>query len=402
MLIKGFRSLLAALALGYLAGCAAPCGAPGRLCAPTEPNTSAATQAHPAAGPPQPAPAAIPPVATAAPPPAARPLRIALLLPLQSATLGLPAEAVRDGFMAAYQRDHAGVEVELVATGDKVEDVVSAHAAASGRSDIVVGPLSRQAVGAVAASQASARPTIALNHPDPGVILPQSMLAIGLSIEDEARQAADWAAREHPQGRALILAGNGTWQQRVAQAFEARWAELGRNSHMADLPAANDMVDADAIDVVRTRMEVDPPELIFAALDAGQLRQVRSVLGTAIACYAASPANPGPAPGQPVAELDGLRLLDLPWEVEAGSAGVLRYPRRAAGEHTLEMDRLYALGIDAYLVARALGAHPGAGVELDGVTGKLAFRPGADPAFRRIEPAVVYRGGAFDAQPAPH
>jgi outer membrane PBP1 activator LpoA protein len=396
MLIKGFRSLLATLALGYLAGCATPCGAPGRLCAPGEPNTSASAQRRPLAAPV----AAAPVDTTRSPPQAAKRLRIALLVPLQSATLGLPAEAVRDGFMAAYERDHAGVDVELVATGDKVEDVVGAYTAAAARSDIVVGPLSRPAVGAVAASQASATPTIALNHPDPGVILPQTMLAIGLSIEDEARQAADWAAREHPQGRALILAGSGTWQQRAAQAFEARWGELGRNSHMAELAAADELVDSSAIDVVRTRMEVDAPELIFAALDAGQLRQVRAVLGTAVACYATSPANPGAGAGQPVAELDGVRLLDLPWEVQPDHQAVMGYPRWVASGHTLEMDRLYALGIDAYRVARALAVHPGAPVELDGVTGKLAFWPGNDPAFRRTETAVVYRGGAFDTQPA--
>jgi outer membrane PBP1 activator LpoA protein len=327
-------------------------------------------------------------------------LRIALLLPLESASLGLPAEAVRDGFMAAYERDDAGVEVELVPTGDKVEDVVAAYTAAAARSDIVVGPLARLAVGAVAASPAAGKPTIALNHPEPGVVLPPGMLAIGLSIEDEARQAADWAAREHPQGRALILAGSGTWQRRVAQAFDERWGELGRNSHLAELPAADDKVDADAIDVVRTRMEVDPPELIFAALDAAQLRQVRAVLGTGTACYAASPANPGRVPGEPVAELDGLRLLDLPWEVQPDHQAVMIYPRWVAGGHTLDMDRLYALGIDAFRVARALAQHPGVPVELDGVTGKLAVSPGAQPAFRRTETPAVYSHGAFDTQAA--
>jgi hypothetical protein len=183
----------------------------------------------------------------------------------------------------------------------------------------------------------------------------------------------------------------------MAQAFELRWSELGRNAHREELALEAGHIDPDAIDLVRTRMEIDPPTLIFAALDAGQLRQVRAVLGTATTCYAASSANPGGAEGSSVAELDGLRLLDLPWEVQPGHAAVARYPRWLESSHTLDMDRLYALGIDAYRLARALARAPGQPVELDGVTGKLAASIAPPATFRRTEAAVVYRDGAFHA-----
>lgn len=398
MQITRLEGLLAALALALLAGCAAPCGAPGRLCAPTEPNTS--TLAKLPVQPPASAfarPGAAQEEPPAPPTPVAGPLRIALLVPLQSPTLALPATAVRDGFLAAWQHDRAGVEVDVVGTGDDVAQVLDAYRLAAASHDLVAGPLARPAVNALAASGTLARPTIALNHPDPGVALPPNMLVIGLSTEDEARQVADWAAREHPAGRALVLAGDQAWQQRMAQGFERRWSELGRNSHLAELPATDGRVDRDAIDLVRTQMEIDPPELIFAALDAGQLRQVRAVLGTAVACYAASPANPGRDTGQPMAELNGVRLLDLPWEVEPAHQAVMVYPRWLESGHTLDMDRLYALGIDAYRVAQAIARAPNAPVELDGVTGKLAASLSGNPAFRRVEAAVVVRDGKFEA-----
>jgi hypothetical protein len=407
MLISSLKGLLAALALGYLAGCAAPCGAPGRLCAPGQANTSARGQARMTApGTPSPAqarPAAPETGATGPAQPQARlpPARISLLVPLQSETLGLPAQAVRDGFLAAFERDREGLEVEVVATGDTPDDTLAAYKRAAANSDIVVGPLARSAVGALASSGAVAKPTIALNHPEQGVTLPPKMLAIGLSIEDEARQAADWAAREHPQGRALILAGTGGWQQRAAQAFELRWNELGRNSHLAELPSDSGTVDEQALDVVRTRMEIDPPELMFAALDATELRQVRGVLGTGTVCYAASPANPGRQSGQSMPELNGLRLLDLPWEVQPQHQAVMVYPRWVESSHTLEIDRLYALGIDAFRVARALALQPDAAVELDGVTGKLSAALASPAAFRRTEAATIYRDGAFEPPPVP-
>jgi uncharacterized protein len=400
--LKGVGSLLV---LAHLGGCALPCGVPGGLCAPPQPNTSILVRLPPKEPAPQAA-AETPPnhalTAQTAIGGAANgtgQVRIALLLPLQSATLSAPAAAIRDGFMAAWQLDHDGVAVDVVPTADTVEDNVAAYQRAAVGHDIVVGPLARPAVDAVAAGSV-VQTTIALNHPDAGVTLPPRMLAIGLSIEDEARQAADWAARDHPAGRALILAGGQAWQQRMAQAFELRWSELGRNSHLVELPADGSRVDADAIDTVRTQMEVDPPELIFAALDAGQLRQVRGVLGTATACYAASPANPGRGDGGGAAELDGVRLLDVPWEVQPEHQAVMVYPRRLETSHTLDMDRLYALGIDAYRVAQALARHPDAPVALDGVTGKLDASLGKTPGFQRVEAMVIYRDGAFEAPQA--
>ncbi|MGZ5200838.1 MAG: penicillin-binding protein activator [Telluria sp.] len=407
MLINRLKGVGSLLVLAHLGGCALPCGAPGGLCAPPQPNTSILAQLPPPepAAPGRPGAAARPnhalvaETASIGAEKSASQVRIALLLPLQSSSLGAPAAAIRDGFMAAWELDHDGVQVDLVPTSDNVQDTLAAYQRAAGAHDIVVGPLARPAVDALASSNVE-RATIALNHPDAGVTLPPRMLAIGLSIEDEARQAADWAAREHPAGRALVLAGSQAWQQRMAHAFELRWSELGRNSHLAELPADDSRVDGDAIDLVRTQMEVDPPELIFAALDAVQLRQVRGVLGTATACYAASPANPGRSDGGAAAELDGLRLLDLPWEVQPDHQAVMIYPRRLETSHTLDMDRLYALGIDAYRVAQELARHPDAPVSLDGVTGKLDASLGKTPGFRRTEATVIYRDGAFEATSA--
>jgi outer membrane PBP1 activator LpoA protein len=65
------------------------------------------------------------------------------------------------------------------------------------------------------------------------------------------------------------------------------------------------------------------------------------------------------------------------------------------------MDRLYSLGIDAFRVAREITLHPGANVEVDGVTGKLSIGFGKGPArFERVQPAAVYNGGVFTLVPA--
>jgi outer membrane PBP1 activator LpoA protein len=314
---------------------------------------------------------------------------------MNSSSLGAAAESVRAGFMTSVERDGAGVTVDLVPTGDNTDGTLASYAEAAASHDVVVGPLARPAVSALAATGALSRPTVALNHPEPRGNLPRGMVVAGLSIEDEARQAAEWAAREHPQGRVLILTSNAAWAQRAAGAFEARWDELGHTGQRFDVPSVEGRVDPSVIADLKTRLGIDPPALLFAALDVVELRQVRAQTGTAIPCYAGSAGNPGRAPGMTVPELDGLRVVDLPWLVQPDAPAVMVYPRPLESDQSLTMNRLYALGIDAFLVARELALRPGAPFVVDGVTGHLEADPGASRLQRR-EAMAVYRGGDFE------
>jgi outer membrane PBP1 activator LpoA protein len=390
------KGLVAASVLGLLGmvtGCSAPCGASGRLCAPVQANTSALARLPPAAAA---APASASETSPVLPRPPAAPntSRIGLLLPLQSAALGAPSQAIRDGFLAGHERDQAGFTVNVIATGDSPQDVLKAYKDALTTNDIIVGPLARSAVAAVATSGAVNKPTVALNNAAAtAVALPPQMAAIGLSVEDEARQAAAWAAAEHPHGRALVLAGNATWQGRIATAFHARWRQLGLLAQTMALSFPDGYLDPAQAAELKTRIGTDPPDLLFAALDAVELRQVRAALGNPLPCYGTSSVNPGIQPGTQAEELNGVRLVDLPWEVQPDHPAVMVYPRPVADGLPLDLDRLYALGIDAFRVAREIALHPGDDVTLDGVTGRLKVGAGA---FERVEAAAVYRNGGFE------
>jgi outer membrane PBP1 activator LpoA protein len=330
----------------------------------------------------------------------AAPVRIALLLPMRSGTLATAAESVRAGFMASVERDGTGFKVEVVSTGDAPRDVLDAYARAAAASDIVVGPLARSAVAALADSDAVTRPTVALSVPESHAAVPRPMprlmLVAGLSIEDEAKQVAEWAAREHPQGRALILTGNAAWARRAAGAFEARWNELGHTNQRFAVPSGE--AGKAAIAELKQKLEIDPPDLLFAALDGTGLRAVRAGTTTTIPCYGGGSANPGRATEPGASPLDGVRILDLPWIVLPDHPAVMVYPHPPDTEQPLDMDRLYALGIDAFRVARELALRGGAPFGMDGVTGRLdaMATPGGRLELRRQEAAVVVRNGAFE------
>jgi outer membrane PBP1 activator LpoA protein len=434
MLLQMLTVLLATSMAGGPAHAGAVCAGPERLCASTHANTSARPSSAPLAfvrddGVTLAAAAAVTVVVGADPeiqpkrPAAAHPLatqplepglpavpahsgtavtRIALLLPLRSATLAAAADAVRAGFMAGAERDGAGFKVEIVSTGDTAADVLDAYARAAAASDIVVGPLSRSAATALAGSAGVNKPTILLSAPDTRNPLPRLLLVAGLSVEDEARQVADWAAREHPHGRALVLTGDAAWAQRAAGAFEARWSQLGHTGGRMALPAAGDPTAQAAIGELKQRLDIDPPDLLFAALDASQLDVVRRRLDAAgvpaIPCYGGGAANPG-RQASGAAALDGLRVLDLPWIVAPDHPAVMPYPRPPNPEQPLDMDRLYALGIDAFRVARAMTLHPDAPFAIDGVTGRLSVSIDAETRQLRLErreAAATVRDGGFE------
>lgn len=331
--------------------------------------------------------------------PAAAPaIRIGLLLPLRSDALGPPASALRAGFLAAWERDRAGFAVNVIETGDTPGDALDAYMAALKDNDIIVGPLARSAVGAIAFSGAVNKPTIALNHPDgkAGDVLPPNLLVVGLSIEDEARQVAQWAAAEFPGSSALIVSGTANWQRRIAAAFAAQWKQLGNKADVAELSGSGGYLHEHGIISLKTRIDAEQPTIMFAALDADQLRQVRSIVGTALTTFGTSSVNPGTGQAAALVDLDGTRLLDMPWEVHPEHSAVMVYPRFLGSTGSLDHDRLYALGIDAFRIARQLALQPNTPFKMDGVTGRLSVDFGQGRArFSRTQPGAVYQAGGF-------
>lgn len=443
-------------AAALVAGCSSTplppdCGAPGGLCASRPPNTSVAPAQPLPPPPPEPSapPAetfaiALPGTTTVAEAPGSAPalsqpsaeamrtepetvpasqtIRVGLLLPLRSESLGQAAASIKAGFMAAWERDRDNITVSVIDTSDLQQDVLSAYASAQEQQDLIVGPLARNAVGTVASSPLVRKPTIALNIPEGVSALPSSMLVMGLSVEEEARQAAQWAHAEHPQSNALILTTNTPWQRRIASAFEAQWQRFGLPVTTIELGALNGTLSLSELSALRPRVQEENPGVLLSALDTDQTRQLRAALldpytpGGGIAAsavasngqaktselpiYGTSALNPGGSFG--AQELNGVHLLDLPWQLQPDHAAVMSYPHPPASPErkhgAADLERLYALGIDAYRVAKEIAHQPQGQFQLDGVTGRLSIQFGNGPAsFERTEQPAIYR----DGQPRP-
>lgn len=334
-------------------------------------------------------------VASPAPPveaPAATPLEaapttphIALLLPLDSAAFARHAEAVKSGFLAAAKvQGEPLLPIRLYAVGDDVHQVLTAYRQALGSgARLIVGPLTRSGVAALAASDRLAVPTLALNVPDQAVPLPPNLYSLSLHVENEARQVARFAHREGRR-RALTVAGDTRFLRRIHQAFVEEFQRLG-GEHVA---AYEFTTDPAVLARIRHGAAFQIADMVFFALDFPKARIARPYFDP-LPLYATSQVHPGNAGPLASFDLADIRFLDMPWLLQPDHPAVMIYPRPEFHD-AAELQRLYALGIDAFRVAHALLEAHGE-VRIDGVTGRLAL--GQDRQFTRELTAARYTEG---------
>jgi outer membrane PBP1 activator LpoA protein len=343
-----------------------------------EPAAPAATTPQPAAAavrggktPPQEAPDAVP--------------HIALLLPLNSKPFARHAEAVRDGFLAAAKVQGGGaLRVRTYAVGDDPEETVNVYikALAAG-ARTVVGPLTRNGVTAVMGSAAVLVPTLALNVPESQSALPPEIFLLSLQVEAEARQVAQLAYQDGMR-RAVTLNGDTPLTKRIHQAFVEEFMRLG-GAHVATHAFTS---DPEGLARMKRALGAGSVDMAFLALDFSRARLARPYFG-ALPVYATSQVHPGNAGPLAGFDLAGVRFLDMPWLLQPDHPAVMSYPRPAHGG-SVELDRFYALGIDAYRIALTLLAGKTGG-ELDGVTGRITL--GRDQQFARALTAAQFNDG---------
>ncbi|MBI3045181.1 MAG: penicillin-binding protein activator [Betaproteobacteria bacterium] len=292
---------------------------------------------------------------------------IALLLPLSSKAFGRHAEAVNDGFLAAAKvHGDAALPVRAYATGDDPEQVVKTYIkAVNAGARIVVGPLTRDGVTAIAGSAAVLVPTLALNVPEGRLDPLSGIYVLSLQIEAEARQVAQLAYQEGFR-KVITINGDTPLLKRIHQAFVEEFTRLGG----AHVIAYDFTTDPEYLARIRTVASGGSVDTAFLALDFTRARLARPYLG-ALPVYATSQVhsgNTGPLIGY---DLAGVRFLDMPWLLQPDHPAVMVYPRPGF-RGDVELDRFYALGIDAFRIALTLLSGR-ADAALDGVTGRLTL-----------------------------
>jgi outer membrane PBP1 activator LpoA protein len=319
--------------------------------------------------------------------------QVALLLPRQDGPFGRASASLLAGVLAAHARDGAGIVVEAIEIDDQADQIALTFGELRDRDfSLVLGPVTRNGANALVELGSLGIRTVLLNQPDTEAPLPSRLTILSLATEAESAQAASQAFGQALPGagarrpRAVAIAVASPLARRSAQAFRQSWLSLGGEMRET-IEFAGPRPSRD----LRTRVGTPAPDVVFLAMGAEQARVLRSALGAQTAVWSTSLASIGNTAQLRLPELDGMRILEMPWQVEPDNPAVMAYPKAPAG-FNVEMQRLYALGIDAFRVGRQLLAG-GQSFELDGVTGRLRYDPLASPRVDRLAVPSEYRNG---------
>jgi outer membrane PBP1 activator LpoA protein len=301
------------------------------------------------------------PLPISAPAPARDPVPLALVLPLESPLYGRAADAVKAGFAAAAAA--ANIHYDVIAHGDG--GVVAAFAKArEGGARVVVGPLVRDDLKAIAVAGGDLPWTIALNQLDEGSALPARVYTLALVVESEGVQLARSAQADGARS-VVIIGGDNPLQKRFAGAFAGEWILLGGAAPVTfRFDRAPDMLA-----LLRREFAKVAPDAVVLAVDAQDAALAKPYLGHVLT-YTSSQINDRQS-RESLRDLDAVRFVELPWLADPSGAAFSRVARPDYGNAAL--DRLYALGVDAFHVAQAFADGAPTTLEFDGVTGHLAL-----------------------------
>lgn len=308
---------------------------------------------------------------------------IALVLPFYASEFSPAAEAVRQGVEAANRVAGNRFAIQLWHTDASVDKILAAYnSAVAAGAKAVIGPMTRTGVTALAAANGGVIPTVALNHGEAGKPLPPHFYTFGLALDAEAKIVAQVAWREDLRNMAVV-GTTSPLSKRSVDAFVDEWLLLGgRITDVYSVPP-----DAE-LSVLKQALIDKPPDAVFLAADPQRAAALRPYLGQ-LPVWMTSQVNSGGATRLAALDLEGIRFLDMPWLLQPNRPAVAIYPRAPTSGGDLE--RFYALGIDAFRLAAAL-ADGQTNPEIDGVTGKIRIAPGGNVIREPV--AATFRNGA--------
>jgi uncharacterized protein len=315
----------------------------------------------------------------------ARP-HIALILPTASPALGRLADAVRQGFTAGAEaggKDATPVNVTAIENeGPALLDACRASQAAGAL--LVVAAMTRDAASLLVKSDCPRQPVLALNDPQADANeIPANLYSVSLSLENEAKQVALLAVAEGWRSAIVITSGS-PLARRVQEAFEREWSRAA-GQVAGRLTFTGTAEDAP---LVRERMANVRADMVFMALDPPEARNVRPYISGMLPLYGTSMSINPRAEAIVNLDLQGMRYVEMPWFVQPDHPAVMVYP--VPRGMSVEEERLYAFGIDAYRISQQL-LRGDKRAPLDGVTGRLTLEPPSHYA-RTLTPAEVDGG----------
>ncbi len=348
------------------------------------------------------------------------PGHIAVLLPI-TGPLSDAAQAIRDGVLAAHYASPAPRPmIRFHDVGDEGRDPWAAYMeAVNDGAELVIGPLTRDAVEVFADQRNLPVPMLALNGIAEYKRPPSGLYRFGLLPEDDARSAARQAYAAGMR-HAVVLTPSSDWGQRVAGAFRDAFEDAGGMVLAASTFSSDARDFASPIrrllgldlseqrnrqlrSVTGRNMEFEPRrrqdvDVIFLGAFPSQARLIRPQLrfhhAIGVPVVATSHVYEGRI-GEADSDLTGIMFAETPWMLDLNVPD----PDRQQLSRTLGLNgegrdtRLYALGLDAYrLVPQLATLRNNPDHTIPGATGVLRV-DATGQVLRELPLGIIERRG---------
>ena len=303
---------------------------------------------------------------------------IAVLLPLQGPYQAV-ANTIKSGFLSAYYADNKNEHkptIRFYDTSVKDLDFMALYKkAVQDGASYIVGPLDKAIINQITLLNEIGSefevPVLTLNYAENSPRPVNNLYQFGLLPEDEARQVAELAIRQN-KTRAAILVPDGPWGQRLKEAFQQRYTELGGTVLSSQF--FNDKIDdygqpikqllnlqqsnnrhKDLQQLLGTELKYSPYrrqdiDMIFLAATSRSARGIMPALkfhhAGDVPVYSTSHVYSGYKNESDDFDLNGLTFCDLPWTVVGEDK--LNQTFNENWPEQQSYTRLFALGIDSY------------------------------------------------------
>jgi hypothetical protein len=234
----------------------------------------------------------------------------------------------------------------------------------------------------------------------------------GLPAEKEARQVAKIAAAAGLRN-ATVISTDTPLSKRLAAAFTEEWKyqhgsitaevlfkdnfDVLTNLPVAPWPKGKKpkpvIITSAKGEIVVPDRPLPPPiapgNMVFLATDHDKARLIRPYLNPTLPIYATSQLFIGNTNKLANYDLNEVHFIDMPWLLQPDHPAVMIY-QRAPAPMEPDLERVYAMGIDAYRLLHILLANRSSSAfPLDGVTGQIylnfqQFEREPIPAFFKL------------------
>ncbi len=324
--------------------------------------------------------------------PLAAKAHIALLLP-QSGKFALPAQAVQEGFLAAWYEDSGAQYPVRVYHADQGNAGAAYQQALQAGARFVVGPLEKSAIeallqqsntGGTSNGNALSVPALFLNALE-NTAVPANVYQFALAPEDEVEAVASqaWAEGHTTAGVLYPTSDKGG---RLLQAFHQAFGRMG--GKIVEAVSYDAQNYATAAQTIAAAYKQKSISVLFLVAKPEIARQIKPMINyhlahtlPILALGQIYSGHPSPRYDE---DLSGIRFVEMPWLFPETNLDtrILANLQQQSPQMMQEYQRLAAFGLDAYRLARNLLQQGNSGqLSISGATGKLELD--ASRRFRR-------------------